>query len=355
MIGDTWPYCVPLQEDELLSSFLIRNARAHGTTPYCFMSYYWPGRHFWDRDTDRAADADWLKELGVLAGVPAERLEASTLLPFRRVLGSTLRSGDTPLLLAVSLFHRTRRRHGLQFCPACFAEGRQWFRRIWRLGFVFVCPEHQITLLDACPACGAPVVPHRSLSLDQGRCHQCGAFLAGGIARQQPITGVLEWQKILLDTLMGVSDTGPFERLETFTSVRALLSVLTARCVLTAIRDAFHLSPATLTAERLQFEHVRTADRAVLMETLAAWLSDWPSSFRIGANAAHLTQRTFHRLNQSSSRLRQEVERLPVGGKRDRRYVVKVLDAELVRLARVDKKAYRALRARRLQALSGLS
>ncbi|WP_063464325.1 TniQ family protein [Ectothiorhodospira sp. BSL-9] len=356
MIGDTWPYCVQLQEDELLSSFLIRNARAHGTTPYCFLSYYWPGRHFWDRDTDRTADTDWLKELEVLAGVPAERLEASTLLPFRRVLGSTLRSGDTPLLLAVSLFHRTRRRHGLQFCPACFAEGRQWFRRTWRLGFVFVCPEHRIPLMDACPACGSPVVPHRSLSLDLSRCHECGAFLGGDYRGELPAAGVLEWQKMLLDTLVGSRvGVGPFERSEAFAAVRSLLSVLTARGVHKAIRETFRLPAATLGSERLQFEHARAVDRSVLMETLAAWLSDWPSSFRVGANAAHLTQRTFRRLNQLPSKLGLEVEGLPPGGERDRRYVPKVFDAKLMRLARLDKKAYRALRAQRLRALSGLS
>ena len=79
MTGGAWPYCVPLREDELLSSFLIRNAHAHGTTPYCFLSYHWPGRQIWNRDTDRTADKSWLDELAVLADVPASRLEASTL------------------------------------------------------------------------------------------------------------------------------------------------------------------------------------------------------------------------------------------------------------------------------------
>lgn len=355
MIGETWPYHVPLRDDELLSSFLIRNAYAHGTTPYCFLSYYWPTKHFWNRDTDRTANRTWLDELGVLAAVPAERLEASTLLPFRRLLGSALHNGDTPLLLSVSVFHRTRRRHGLQFCPACLAEGRHWFRRVWRLGFVFVCLEHGVALQDACPTCGSPVVPHRSLWLDLSRCHQCGAFLASGDHAKLPAACVLEWQTRLLDVLYGSSmGAGPFDQRETFTSVRSLLSILTARRVHSALREAFHLPSAALPADRLQFEHARAAERALMMETLAAWLADWPSTFRIGVGAARLTQRAFRRLRQPVT-LQAEVQRLPPGHERDARYVPKVFDDELLRLARTDRKAYRNLRAQRLQALAGLT
>lgn len=355
MIDSPWPYCVPLREDELLSSFLIRNAHVHGTTPYRFLSYFWPARHIWNRDTDRTADSIWLNELELLAGVPAGSLEASTLLPFRRVLGSMLHNGDTPLLLSISVFHRTRRRHGLQFCPACLAEGRHWFRRIWRLGFVVVCPEHRIALLDACPACGSPVVPHRSLRLDLTRCHQCDAFLGSQTRANLPAAGALEWQTHLLGALSGSSQhVGPFSAAEAFATVRSLLSILTARSIHSALRDTFHLPPATLPVSRLQFEHARTTERALMMETLAAWLASWPETFRIGANTVSLTQRTLQRLRQPPT-LRMEVKRLPVGNGRDRHYVPKVFDRKLLRLARIDRKAYRALRAERLQALAGLA
>lgn len=355
MIGEAWPYRVLLREDELLSSFLIRNAHAHGTTPYCFLSYYWPGKHFWNRDTDRTADRAWLDELEVFAGIPTTRLEASTLLPFRRVLGSALRNGDTPMLLSVSVFHRTRRRHGLQFCPTCLAEGRCWFRRVWRLGFVFVCPEHGTALLDACPTCGSPVVPHRSLWLDPSRCHQCGTFMGSEARMKLPPAGVLEWQRWLLDALSGTSKVaGPFDQPEAFTSVRSLLSVLTIRPVHAAIREALHLPLVALPADRLQFEHARTTERALLMETFAAWVAGWPLTFRLGISAARLTQRAFCRLRQPVT-LRTEVERLPSGIARDRQYVPKVFDDQLLRLARTDRRAYRALRAQRLQKLAGLA
>ncbi|MBK9493910.1 MAG: TniQ family protein [Xanthomonadales bacterium] len=354
MIGGTWPYRVPLYEDELLSSFLVRNAYAHGTTPYCFLNLYWPGKHIWNRDIDRTVDHDWLDALAILAGIPAAQLEASTLLPLRAILGSTLRNGDTPLLLSASVFHRTRRRHSLQFCPICLVEGRRWFRRIWRLGFVFVCPEHGNALLDACPKCGSPVVPHRSLGLDPSRCHQCGTFL-GNEARETLLqTGVLEWQNLLLGALSSPPRlAGPFVQSEAFAVVRSLLSVLTPRPVHTAIREAVHLPLVALPADRLQFEHARIRERALLMETLAAWVADWPVTFRRGAHAARLTQRAFRRLTQPAT-LRSEVEQLPLGIARDRAYVPKVLDNQLRRLARKDRSAYRALRARRLQELVGL-
>lgn len=355
MIREAWPFRVPLREDELLSSFLIRNAHAHGTTPYSFLSYYWPGKQVWNRDLDRTTDQAWLNELEALVGVPAEQLEASTLLPFRRILGSALRNGDTPLLLSVSVFHRTRLRHGLQYCPTCFAEGHHWFRRIWRLGFVFVCPEHGSALVDACPACGSPVVPHRSLRLDLSRCHQCGTCLGSNARTKLPSSGVLEWQRWLLGvSLNTATGAGPFDPQETFTSVRSLLSILTIRRVHSAIREALHLPVAPTPESRLQFEHARATEREVLMETLTAWLSDWPSTFRLGASAARLTQRTFSRRRQPAT-LRCEVARLPLGIERNRQYMPRVFDARLLRLARTDKKAYRALRAWRLQELAGLA
>lgn len=349
-----WPYCVPLCEDELLSSFLIRNAHVHGATPYSFLSFHLPGRHCWDRDTDRTSENSWLGEISALSGVSVERLERGTLQPFRRVLGSTLPNGNTPWLLSVSVFHRTRRRYGLQFCPACFAEGRRWFRRIWRLGFVLVCPEHGVPLLDACPVCASPVIPHRGPWLDVARCHQCGVSRTGDGGVMVPPDDALEWQRSLLDSLSGTSrNVGPFPQSEAFASVRCLVSVLTARPVHEAIREAFRLPPVALPDTRLQLEHARVMERRWLLETMAAWLADWPATFRAGAAAARLTQRTFYRFKLPAT-LHMEVERLPPGNERDSRYVPKVFDAELLRLRRTDKKAYRALRARRLQALVGL-
>lgn len=357
MIGKEWPYRVPLREDELLSSFLIRNAHAHGTTPYSFLSYHWPGRPFWNRDTDRVADRAWLNELEVCTGVSAHRLEASTLLSLRRDLGSTLPNGDTPLLLSVSVFHRTRRRYGLLYCPACFAEGRRWYRRIWRLGFVFVCSEHGELLLDACPACGSPIVPHRSMYLDLTRCHRCGGPLSTSQGGMVPPPDVLALQRYLLQVLAGGSNrVGPFDHTEVLSSVRGLLSVLTSRRVHTALRAAFRLPAAQLPVDRLQFEHARTSERILLLETLMAWMSDWPSTFRTGARSAGLTQRAFARIRQPST-LQGEVARLPSGFTRGRRakFVPRVFDRELLRLSRTDIAAYRALRAKRLQVLAGFA
>lgn len=354
MIGDRWPFRVALLDDELLSSYLIRNANAHGSTPYSFASYYWPGRQVWNRDIDRIVDPSWLDEFAFLAGITSEQLEASSLFPFRRILGRTLRNGDTPLILSVSVYHRTRRRHGLQFCAACFADGRHGFRRVWRLGFVLSCPEHGIPLLDACPTCDSPVVPHRSLYLDPYRCYQCGAFL-GRCVSMQPLKGsVIEWQKRLVQILLGeVDSVGPFDRLEAFISVRSLISVLTDRKVHEAIRAVFYLPVVPLPVERLQFEHARSTVRVLLIETLATWLADWPVSFRIGAAAARLTQRTFHRLKQPKT-LQAEVSHLPPGHERERSYVPKVFDRELLSLSRRNMQAYRTLRACRLKVLAGL-
>lgn len=352
---EEWPFRVELQPDELLSSFLIRNAHAHGTSPYLFMNYFWPGRALWDRDCDRSADREWLSEVSELAGVPTEVLATSTLIPFRQSLGSTSRYGDTSLLLSASVYHRTRRRHGLQFCPECLSNHPYWFRRIWRLGFVLYCPEHGIPLIDCCPACGSPVIPHRSLRLDARYCHQCDSCLHNTMTENSCSERLLDLQKLLLNNLLTPSTTehiGPFHGTVLFAAIRSLLSVLTVRISYAAIRDAFNLpETAWLPHDRLQFEHARWPERLLLLELLSVWISDWPASFHLGAEAAGLSQKTFARLRQPKG-LREEIQRLKPGSSRNRRYEPKVFDEELLRLKRIDRKAYRKLRAKRLLALA---
>jgi len=293
-----------------------------------------------------------------LAEVSAEVLEASTLISFRQALGSALCGGDTPLLLSASIYHRTRRRHSLQFCPVCFSGQSLWFRRIWRLGFVLLCPEHGVPLLDSCPVCDSPVIPHRALGLNLGHCHECGSRLYPATASKICTERVLQMQTLLLGNLLTPSGTwafGTFHGLELFTLVRSLLSVLTVRSNYLIIRDVFRLpSISQLPSDRLQFEHARWVDRVLLMEVLAACMSDWPASFHLGAKAAGLTQKTFQRLRQSEA-LRLEVQCLPPGYSRDRKYEPKIFDGKLLRLKRIDLKAYRALRAKRLLHLAGLT
>lgn len=65
--------------------------------------------------------------------------------------------------MSVGIYHRTRTKCGLQFCPRCLAEDEEpYFRRRWRLAFMVVCEKHHVLLQDRCPGCRAAVNFHHS-------------------------------------------------------------------------------------------------------------------------------------------------------------------------------------------------
>ena len=364
MIRGGWAFRLPPIEGELLSSCLARNARAHGTSPQRFLELFWPGEATWNRDLDRkplarrGKAADWIGEIAGHLGIPADEVRRATLQRWRETLGDARlpSHGDTPLLLSVGVYHRKRLRHGLQYCPECLGEGTAHYRRVWRLAFVVACHEHGRALLDACPSCDAPVVPHRAAgSLTD--CHACGFSLTRASGGRGVPDGPVKLQQGLV-ALLGAAGLAeavqPRAARDAFDRVRALLAASTARPVQRALRDALGLGAIELAATpRLRFEQARVAVRIACLETVAAWLASWPGSFRTGAAAASLTQRSFARTHLDEA-LAAEVARLPAGNARQRRAYVPILTSpSLRRLRRHDPVAYRAARARRILAALG--
>lgn len=359
MILGRWAFRLPPLEGELLSSCLARNAYAHGTAPQRFLELFWPREAMWNRDFDRnpaalgrpgKAGVDWLAEIAERLGVSADVVRRATLQEWREALaGERLPSrGDTPLLLSAGVHHRARRLHGLQYCPECLGEGTAHYRRTWRLGFVVACEAHGHALVDSCPHCDAPVVPHRAPTRLTD-CHACGAALtrAGGGKRVPDVA--IRLQRGLLALLDGAGEArvGPWTTRDAFVGVRTLLAVSAARPVHQALRNVLRLGAAVFPdAERLRFERLRVGLRAACLETAAAWADDWPASFREGAFAAGLTRCSFARAHLDGA-LAAEVARLPAGAtRRHPTYVPLLEDPVLRRLRRCNPSAYRAARAR---------
>lgn len=339
-----WPLCINPYPDEILSSFLVRAAIRHGQLPYGFGSFWWPSRPVWNRDLDRGEDDAWLRQIAAQAGLDLERVRATTLDEPRRRF--RVRSGDTPLILSAGIFHRTRTAHAHQYCPRCLREA-EYVRRLWRYSFVVACPRCETALRDACPSCGAPVVPHRSHRI--GACHACGRSLTASTRGDDaPARGlVLPLQATLLARLDRVpgATLGPWDDDAMFTGVRSLITVARHPNVLPALRSALGLDPSTVATGR--FERMRAADRAVILETVAHWLGDWPNHFFVAAGQAGLTQRTFRRVAQPGD-LAVQILHLPEGLARDRTFVPVLQDKTIKRLRRNDRPGYRRLRATRL-------
>ncbi len=360
-----WPFRSAPIEGELLSSCLARNAFAHGTTPYGFLEVFWPGDPVWNRDFDREPErlsrrrkgpdaADWLDDLALRMGFPRSVLEDATLAAWRsRLVGPRRLGGDTPLVLSAGVHHRTRTRHALQFCPDCLAEGVPHFRKEWRLAFVVACERHGRTLADACGACGATVVPHRSPTGRLVCCQACGREIGSGeSASGGPVvsTGTMAFQVALLATLRDGAGgvVGPWVDREVFDVVRCLVAASAPAPVQARLRTALALVDALAGRDgRQRFEQCRLTVRRPWLELVAAWMADWPRQFRIGADAAGLTRRSFARKRLPAA-LAEEVTRLPAGIARDRSWTPILEEPGLRRLRRTDRAAYSRLRAARI-------
>jgi hypothetical protein len=331
VLVEGWSRRLPPLPGELLTSCLARNALAHGTTPYRFLALFWHGDPVWERDFDRdpasllrlsrrPSAPDWLADVAAHLGVARDIVEDATLMDMRVRLGGRglTELGDTPLMQSAGVHHRTRKRHALQFCPECLAEATAYFRKVWRLGFVVSCARHGTRLLDGCPHCDAPVVPHRTMTMRMTDCHDCGRSILGrkGAGKGDGVPeSVLALQVSLCEVLSGDGrgPPGPWPGLEAFEVTRALLAVLASAPVYARLRRSLGLAmlPAHRSG-RIRFEQARLTDRVPHLDRVAGWMVDWPAAFRRGAEAAGLSRRTFAR-NHLSPALAVEVAQLPDG------------------------------------------
>jgi hypothetical protein len=159
-----WPARVRPLPDELLSSWLMRLAMAHGLKLHTFCAMTWPHKSIWDRDIDKSADQALVLSLADKTNLPIKNVKATTLSAYEGLLYEHHNPfGNTPWIMPIGIYHRTRRNFGLQFCAQCLVEDREsYWRRRWRLAFVTVCHKHGMALHDRCPRCGSAINFHRN-------------------------------------------------------------------------------------------------------------------------------------------------------------------------------------------------
>lgn len=186
--GELWPAHPKPLPDELLSSWIVRLAHANGLKLQTFCDQaFGKQRQLWNRDIDRLAPEWLLAALARHTGTSIASVRRTTLDIYRgRLYRHRHSAGQLRWILPAGIYHRTRRRFGMQFCPQCLTEDDEpYFRIRWRVAVLTFCPEHRLCLHDRCTACSAPVTYHRS---ELGRanitnpgplclCHVCGVDL----------------------------------------------------------------------------------------------------------------------------------------------------------------------------------
>lgn len=258
---------------------MVRIAQANGFKVHTFYAeHFGQHRQIWTRDIDHLAP-DWLLQgLAERTGADANAIEATTLRSMAGFAFEDLNDvGASRWVLPVGVYHRTRRRHGMQFCPVCLVTDQIPFLRLtWRLGVSTICTRHGVWLACSCPSCGRALAPHRAdVQIGRGShaksslryCGHCRADLGSEVSEaseadvelQRHLDGVLERG-------LAVVDGQPIYSHLYFDGIRMLMQGL-ARLSLPSgePRRVFELMPATT--------------RMRWLRAAAEEVQDWPLGF----------------------------------------------------------------------------
>ncbi len=151
-------------EDELLSSWLIRLINGHGALIHTFCRQLWPGLTIWTKDIDLNPDDAIIRRLAEKTGYDNKIITDSSLKGYQNKFYDNLIQGTNHWILSLGLYHRVRNRKAQQFCPQCLTEDKTpYFRKRWRLGCYTICSKHKKHLLDSCPVCSSVITPNKLL------------------------------------------------------------------------------------------------------------------------------------------------------------------------------------------------
>lgn len=301
---------------------MVRLAFANGyplhTFYACLLGYRGA---IWNRDVDRHPQPALLEILAHHTGQSIAALHAMTLAAYEGVLFEHLSHvGKATWILPVGVFHRTRRRAGLQFCPRCLEEDSiPYYRRSWRLALYAMCERHLCVMRENCPRCSATVAFYRH-GIGRGKevllhnlrlCHKCQFDLGRAksfIPNWPDIKSLNNFKKILEQFEYGCwpheISTSPFGVLY-FQGIRTLVSVINGRNGL-RLRQLLSRSIGVDIGQGasrlgLDFEYLPAAERLNLLLAVIWLMEGWPARF-----VAICTEASFTR-----SRLAEEVSALP--------------------------------------------
>lgn len=271
-------------ENELLSSWLVRTATAHGQTLHRFGVDRLAIRNITRMDLDLRASPALIECITRESGLSQDRVEAMTLLPWETRMGQSARgAGVMPWILPRGIPARALYRHGQQACIQCLTEGTGYLRE-WRLAFAVSCAQHSRWLVDACPRCDAPFDPMRVVKTPV-ECHRCTIRMAHAAKPHGPFfSRAVQIEQWLLRALQGsgfVRIREEHVRLDD--AMRGFLYLL--RLDKRLSRTPHRMLPiATL----------RTPQRIERIERLAKILDDWPDQILERAVCADIPRTPFY-------------------------------------------------------------
>lgn len=297
--------------DELFSSWMVRLAFANGFALHTFYSSVLGFKEpIWSRDSDRHPPIALLNCLSTATCKPIDLIKALTLSFYEGQLFESFPiNGDIPFLLPVGLYHRTRRRAGIQFCPECLKlDPVPYYRRHWRLALSTVCTVHGCLLEQSCPSCGSPIIFHRhgmgrSKQISQAALSTCSKCYFKLDSTEPRPTGCAEsavGRAVLAMTHMaqqgcwdGSLQSEPLS-LSFFGGLRIILGLVCGRHG-ARLREVLssELGIDICPLAHLDFEYQPVEVRCALLLAAFSLLADWPLRFHEACSLAKVTRSRF--------------------------------------------------------------
>lgn len=286
--------------DEIFSSWFCRIAQENSIKLHTLEVQLWGrGKQIWTRDIDRSIDAPTLALVALVSGTAMERAQDTCLRSYEGKLFERLNvAGNSNWILPAGVFHRTRKRPGMQFCPLCLASDEiPYYRKAWRLALSTFCDVHDALLHDCCPKCHSPVMFHRqelgerwacrveSLTL----CTGCGFDLKRAAAYQAPVVDIHAWltlksQLFFLDNGWTFISNATLSYSHLYFDVlrnliHKMLSNWTTSRLLHQIQSKFPISQNFSVRHNVPFEFYGVKERHYILQMATWYLLDWPNRF----------------------------------------------------------------------------
>ncbi|KAF7788541.1 hypothetical protein PRUB_a1530 [Pseudoalteromonas rubra] len=286
-------------DDELFSSWITRLAIENGFYSHVFFKKLLGFQNeILSRDIDKL---DCPALIDLLACVTSQKSKYLSSLQISSYTGELFDkicvSGNTKWLLPLGIYHRTKRRHGIVFCPMCLKEdNKPYFRKAWRVSFVTVCHKHHCMLSDRCEKCGCPVnyqrlgigarefeTPFRELD----RCFTCNSLLRDTPVRylsDHEYLQALPYLNLLRDFMAGqqvIPSLNQPLNLSVFNGLWVLSNRLLCKRA-SKVREKIQAETGIvlpIITQKLTIEYLNLALRFKVLLAILTYLEDWPHEF----------------------------------------------------------------------------
>lgn len=285
-------------KNELFSSWLARMAFDHGLGPRDFFRLICS--RFCNLDIDRRIKEDNIREIAELTGCTHGEIKTTTLKHYEHILFRRTKdfSVDRWMIVGKKISRNNLPSYyssGLMYCPVCLKK-EPYFRKQWRLGISFVCPECECYLVEKCPHCKKgnsfmDVVGNsffeQTLTEFLLNCHHCG----NDVTQTEPARAkenIVTVQKELYSYIGHGEHNGKPKMDLYFDALHYLASLLVYDCtsksrVKNFIRDVYTQygfdTPVQHSPFETQIKDLPVRKRAIVI-SLAFWLlEEWPYRF----------------------------------------------------------------------------